>query len=98
MCRNRLLQSGTIIIAAFVFNACNKTDAVPVANSAAPNITAPTGRTAMADSTIRFLEDRIKRDPDDFIAYNKLSAEYLQLVRETGDITFLSLASKAANE
>jgi tetratricopeptide (TPR) repeat protein len=46
---------------------------------------------------IRFLEDRVKRDPDDFIAFNKLASEYLQRLRETGDITYLDLASRAAS-
>jgi tetratricopeptide (TPR) repeat protein len=48
------------------------------------------------NDTIRFLEERVKRDPDDFIAYNKLASEYLQRLRETGDITYLELASRAA--
>ena len=47
-------------------------------------------------SAIRFLEDRVRRDPDDFIAYNKLAGYYLQRQRETGSVEFLTLASKAA--
>lgn len=47
-------------------------------------------------TAIRFLEDRVKSDPDDLIAYNKLAVYYLQLVRETGDIKYLELASRAA--
>lgn len=47
--------------------------------------------------TIRFLEDRVERDPEDFIAHNKLAARYLQRVRETGDVTYLNLAAKAAH-
>jgi len=50
-----------------------------------------------ANDTIRFLEDRVRRDPDDFIANNKLTSEYLQRLRETGDITYLSLASRTAD-
>jgi tetratricopeptide (TPR) repeat protein len=49
-----------------------------------------------ADQTIRYLEQRAKDDPDDFIARNKLVTYYLQLVRETGDLTYLNLASRAA--
>ncbi len=52
---------------------------------------------AAEQETIRFLEDRIKRDPEDFIAHNKLAAQYLQRVRETGDVTYLDLAAKAAH-
>src|SRR5438270_706123 len=48
-------------------------------------------------SAIRFLEDRVKRDPDDLIAYNKLAAYYLQLLRETGDVKYVELASRAAH-
>jgi tetratricopeptide (TPR) repeat protein len=51
----------------------------------------------VAAQTIRFLEDRVKRDPEDFIAHNKLAAQYLQRVRETGDVTYLNLAAKAAH-
>jgi tetratricopeptide (TPR) repeat protein len=47
--------------------------------------------------TIRFLEDRVKRDPEDFIAHNKLAGQYLQRVRETGDVSYLNLAAKAAH-
>src|SRR6185503_17236239 len=35
-------------------------------------------------NTIRFLEDRLQRDPDDFIAAAKLGDAYLQSARETG--------------
>src|SRR5687767_13110813 len=47
-------------------------------------------------ASIRFLEDRVRRDPEDLIAYNKLAAYYLQLNRETGDVKYLELASRAA--
>jgi tetratricopeptide (TPR) repeat protein len=46
--------------------------------------------------TIRFLEKRIESDPDDFVAYHKLSTLYLQQLRETGDISYLQLAERAA--
>jgi len=49
------------------------------------------------EQTIRFLEARIKQDPEDFIAQNKLVERYLQRVRETGDVTYLNLAAKAAH-
>ena len=52
---------------------------------------------ATGQETIRFLEDRVKRDPEDFIAHNKLAAQYLQRLRETGDVSYLTLASKAAH-
>ena len=47
--------------------------------------------------TLRFLENKIQRDPEDFIAQNKLAGYYLQQLRETSDVTYLKLASRAAN-
>jgi tetratricopeptide (TPR) repeat protein len=46
--------------------------------------------------TLRSLEDRIRRDPEDFISYNKLAGYYLQFHRETGDGQYLDLAQRAA--
>lgn len=60
-----------------------------------PATTLPSDR-ATADYAIRFLENRVQRDPEDFIAHNKLAGYYLQLVRETSDLTYLKLASRAA--
>lgn len=51
-----------------------------------------------SQAAIRFLEDKIKQDPDDLIAYNMLGNRYLKRLRETGNITYLDLAQKAANE
>jgi tetratricopeptide (TPR) repeat protein len=53
--------------------------------------------TAAVEGAIRFLEHRVKADPEDHIAYNKLGGYYLQRLRETGSLTYLELASKAAN-
>jgi tetratricopeptide (TPR) repeat protein len=51
---------------------------------------------AANEQTILFLEARTKRDPEDFIAQNKLAGYYLQRVRETGDLTYLKLAVHAS--
>jgi tetratricopeptide (TPR) repeat protein len=51
------------------------------------------------DSTmtaVRFLEDRVKDDPDDIVALNKLSGYYLQLHRETEDVKYLALSLRLA--
>jgi tetratricopeptide (TPR) repeat protein len=48
------------------------------------------------ENTVRWLEHRVGKDPDDFVAYNKLASAYLQRLRETGDATFLARASRAA--
>lgn len=71
--------------------------------SSAPSTHAPPSIAAgelpsddVSEMSIRFLEDRVKRDPEDFIAYNKLAGYYQQRLRETGDLTYLNLASRAA--
>jgi len=46
--------------------------------------------------SVRFLEARVKGDPDDFIAYNLLNGHYLRKVQETGDVQYLELAARAA--
>jgi tetratricopeptide (TPR) repeat protein len=81
-----------LLSVALCFSACGKTQATV---SSAPDVAPPTKNIAAKD-TIGFLEDRIKRDPEDFIAHNKLASEYLQKVRETGDVTYLNLALRAA--
>jgi tetratricopeptide (TPR) repeat protein len=48
------------------------------------------------EAAIRFLEDRVRHDPDDFIAYNRLAAYYFERHRETGALNYLELASRAA--
>ncbi len=87
-----------IIVACAFLSACSKAETsatvnVPPSNAA----TVPTDNLAV-NETIRFLEDRVKRDPDDFIAFNKLAAEYMQQMRETGDVGYLDLAMKAAKK
>src|SRR5712692_591997 len=52
---------------------------------------------AATEGTVRFLEQRVKKDPEEFIALNKLARLYLQRVRETGDVTYLNLASRAVH-
>jgi tetratricopeptide (TPR) repeat protein len=51
---------------------------------------------AKSNATIQFLLNRIKADPDDFVAYNKLASEYLKEMRATGDVSYLELALSAA--
>ncbi|MGI8470186.1 MAG: hypothetical protein ACR2N3_17225, partial [Pyrinomonadaceae bacterium] len=59
--------------------------AAPIASDAATN-----------ESTIRFFENRLKSDPEDANANNKLAGLYLQKLRETGDISYLNLAFRTA--
>ncbi|MEP6925032.1 MAG: tetratricopeptide repeat protein [Pyrinomonadaceae bacterium] len=82
-----------LIFTALILNACNQSQAI--SNLKVPAVS-PAPPVAVND-TIRFLENRIKSDPEDFIAYNKLASEYLNRMRETGDVTYLDLASRAAH-
>src|SRR5207244_7101784 len=49
-----------------------------------------------ADGAISFLENRVKDDPDDFVAQNQLASRYLDLLRVTGDDAYLARAHRAA--
>jgi tetratricopeptide (TPR) repeat protein len=51
---------------------------------------------AKGDGEIRFYENKVKNDPEDFSANNKLAGLYLQKLRETGNVQFLDLAFRAA--
>ena len=61
-----------------------------------PAATLLTSDTEGTETAIRFLEDRVSRDHDDFTAYNKLAGYYLQRQRETGSLNYLDLALRAA--
>ncbi len=47
------------------------------------------------DGTIRFWQWKVSRDPDDYFNYDRLGAAYIQKARETGDITYYSLAEQS---
>ena len=49
-----------------------------------------------ADRVQRFLEDRVRQDPDDIVAQNRLAEIYLQRLRETGGSEWLRRAGEAA--
>jgi tetratricopeptide (TPR) repeat protein len=44
----------------------------------------------------QFLEDRVRKDPDDIIALNRLAGIYLQRLNENGDYEWLQRAREAA--
>lgn len=44
---------------------------------------------------IRFFEERVKRDPWDFISYNKLADVYIRRARQTGDVADYNRAQAA---
>lgn len=94
-----LAQLGGILVLAFTLPGCQNGSATSTEKPGRP---VPAARLLSSDTdleaqTIRYLEDRVKRDPEDFIAHNKLAGQYLQRVRETGDVTYLNLAAKAAH-
>ena len=57
--------------------------------------TAPTDPTAMTNAVVRFFEERVKRDPHDFVSYNRLADAYVQRARQTGDVADYSRAEAA---
>jgi tetratricopeptide (TPR) repeat protein len=76
--------------------ACNRkpnpgSTAVPN-SSETPTPIVPASGSESITTAVRFLEDRVKEDPDDIVALNKLSAYYLQLHRESEDVKYLAMA------
>jgi tetratricopeptide (TPR) repeat protein len=89
-----------LLVAAALSAGC--TSAAPATPPAAPAevpAAAPLAPDADAsEQAIRFLEAKAKDDPQDIIARNKLVGYYLARVRETGNVEYLTLASRAAHE
>src|SRR5262249_3604259 len=55
------------------------------------------GIAAEGDAGIRFLEARVRDDPDDMIAQNQLADRYLAKLRATGRLEWLPKARKAVD-
>jgi len=88
-----------VIVFAFCCGACGGTVSRPAAPPAPalPAASAPDSSEAEAvEGTIRFLEERVREDPEDFVALNKLNGYYLQRAQESGDVSYLELAERAA--
>jgi tetratricopeptide (TPR) repeat protein len=94
--RIKLLITLLIATVAVTVTGCGITSPVTAKDTVTPPATTLPANTETTESAIRFLEDRVRRDPEDFIAYNKLAACYLQRQRETGSVNFLTLTEKAA--
>jgi len=95
----RLLSFILFVLLLVSLSGCkvSNTKSAPVIEPrAASSQSTASSQLAVEKETIRFLEDRVKKDPEDFIAHNKLAQQYLQRLRETGDLTYLNLAMKAA--
>lgn len=94
----RLTCIALVIAGALALSGCGVLS-TSSSSTAPPPLPAATALPSGAESTataIRFLEERVSRDYDDFIAYNKLAGYYLQRQRETGSLTYLDLALRAA--
>ncbi len=98
--RNRFILPALLAVsAALIMSACSDssqsaaTDRAPVSVPPAAPIGSDDKATGQA---LRFLEERVKSDPEDFSANNKLAALYLQKLRETGDVAYLDLAFRTA--
>jgi len=85
--------------AALSIGACGGVQSVPISSSPAsdvpPAVTLASNENA-TENTIRFLEGKVKNDPEDFGANNKLAGLYLLRLRETGDTAYLDLTFRAA--
>src|SRR5437899_2056895 len=91
------------LVAALVVStaACSRNRAPAGSTSLVSSTNGPPARPPLRgnDGTmmaVRFLEDRVKGDPDDLVALNKLAGYYLQLQRETADVRYLELALRSA--
>src|SRR5262245_59130282 len=94
-----LLVLLSLCLAALLSVGCGSGFSSAPSNSSSTTVPAARPVPAGADGSeqaIRFLEDRVKRDPDDFIALNKLAGYYVLRLRETGSATWLDLAARAA--
>lgn len=97
--KRRRKETKAILSIALLALLCNACGVWHASSKEAATVPPATPLSADADSvqtTIRFLEDKVKRDPEDFVAYNKLAGYYLQRLRETGSTDYLDLASRAA--
>ena len=88
-----------VFCAASLTCACGGGQQPAIADRAASDL--PTAAPLVADDkaterAVRFLEERVKSDPEDFSASNKLAGLYLQKLRETGNASYLELAFRAA--
>ena len=86
-----------VAIVAASLGACSSNPARSTAEAAAaaPAVLLPSDSVTV-HAQIAWLESRIRKDPEDFIALNKLASQYLQIMRETGDATYLQRALQAA--
>jgi len=92
----RVACVASFAISVVFFTACNFSSPPPPATPPIPAAAPLPADAGNDDGAIRFLEGRVKSDPLDFVAYNQLAGRYLQRQRETGSVTYLDLAIRAA--
>ncbi len=85
-----------LAVAGLLLSGCGRSPEASSREASVPPASLLPSEADVNAQTLRFLEDKIRRDPEDFIAQNKLAAYYLQQVRETSDVTYLKLAARAA--
>ncbi len=83
---------------ALLISACGRLSSSPTerAQVSVPPAAPIASDTPATENVIRFLENKIKNDPEDFSANSKLAGLYLQKLRETGDVAYLNLAFRTA--
>jgi len=100
--KNNLSFLLTLLFATFALSGCGgwirqpTSPTPPSAPAALPPAAELPADDDAAAGTVRFLEERVRSDPDDFVAHNKLTGYYLRKVQETGDVQYLELAARAA--
>ncbi|MBX7218946.1 MAG: tetratricopeptide repeat protein [Blastocatellia bacterium] len=78
-----------------ILTGCQTPQPEPPPKAATPPIATPLpSDTETTEKIIRELEGRVKTNPVDFVALNKLTGYYLQRLRETGNFSYLELATK----
>ncbi len=86
----------SVFMIAFIWTGYNEETATADQSFSLPPATPLASDTDQVIATIRSLEEKVKKNPDDFIAYTKLAGYYLQRQRETGSNEYLTLAGRAA--
>lgn len=100
---HRLTACGTFLLAlaALFTSGCERSVSSVSSPSISKTVSIPAAspisvEAAASEGAIRFLEDRVKKDPDDFIALNKLAGYYQLKLRETGNLQWLALIKRTA--
>jgi tetratricopeptide (TPR) repeat protein len=90
----RLALTICILVVIFFGSSCSRTTTVSVSPQPEIPLVKPGPNPTLV--AVSFLENRVKDDPDDFVALNKLASYYLKLHRETEKVKFLEQALATA--